>query len=104
MTSKPSHLAVVRERAVIDLSEPASAADASLEEKIPFCIRITLEQILAVAEDAELRAQFLARTVNRIPAGTHDGHRTESLLGIAADLRRVAAQLENDWVSHRSSH
>jgi hypothetical protein len=40
--------------------------------------------------------------VNRIPGRSDEGRRTRSLLGIAADLRRVAAQFENDWVSDRS--
>lgn len=105
------HLALVddrpeRER---DLSEAQQAALGFQTDALPFAVRLTLGQILQVAEDADIRAEVLydvasaadagrkATFIRRVARGQID-RRVDGLHAIADDLRDIAAQTIDRWM------
>jgi len=69
---------------------------------IPFSIRVTLQELLTVADDADLRAQLLSASVEGTANGRQGPRKVESLHAIAASLRTTAARLLTEaWLEAR---
>ncbi len=69
-----------------------------LEHEIPLPIRLTLDQLLDLADETELRALTLEWMTRSFEVGVPSPHREETLLQITAQLRRMAERLRTeDW-------
>jgi hypothetical protein len=66
-------------------------------ERIPFCIRLTSKQLLAAAEDADLRAQMLQWSNEEMQDGSEVLRKVTSLHRVAIDLHTIAARLQSEW-------
>jgi len=97
-----SRLALVPEPQIgLDAKEKEHGGDhaghRSSSDRIPFCIQVTMEQVLKVADDADLRAQMLEWSLNDVPDGAQALRRVGCLHQVAIDLRRITATLEDGW-------
>ncbi len=103
--SNRSRLALVDENFEDDVDGPGMVRSASLSPdlRIPFCIRVTIEQVRDVAEDADLRGQMLEWSTKRTPNGSQAIRRARSLHEVAADLRKIVTDLEGVWTEPESS-
>lgn len=92
----------VRQPSLPDLGTDSPA------DRIPFVVHLTTEQILQVADDAEIRAEILDGVSgafrDRRRIAFRRGERTESidrrvssLRRVADDLRGIASQMMDDW-------
>jgi hypothetical protein len=71
------------------------------EEQIPFPIRLTLNQLLELAEETELRAVTLRWMGS---SRTPSSQKAQSLLQIAAELRHTAERLLSEvWLDSSQS-
>jgi hypothetical protein len=69
-----------------------------LEHQIPLPIRLTLDQLLNLADETELRALTLEWMTRSFQVGDQSPRKEQTLLQITAQLRRMAAQLRTeDW-------
>ncbi len=66
----------------------AGADPSVLERRVRLLLRLTLEELLEVADNAELRAALLEQTVQRVASADADEARSE-----VADLQHVAKEL-----------
>lgn len=64
-----------------------------VERAIPFPIRVTLQELLAVADDADLRAEMLSWTIGHLPTSPQPPDRIQSLHDIATNIRSTAERL-----------
>jgi hypothetical protein len=87
------HLSLVEAPPETDLE----ATDPTPRHPIPFSIRLTIDQVLDLADDADLRAQILQWAAQEMPQGSDVGHRVLSLRQVAIELRKVAAHLDDCW-------
>lgn len=84
-------------------------------DRLPFAVRMTMTQILEVAEDAAIRAEVLDKVISTLDAG-HDGafirriakadqieRRVDSLREVASDLRGIASQILDRWAEPERS-
>ena len=76
-------------------------SSSSIASQIPFPIRLTLNQLLELADETELRAVTL-RWMGT--SGTPSPHKAQSLLQIAAELRQTAERLLSEiWLDSSQS-
>jgi hypothetical protein len=73
------------------------SGSSSADRQIPFCIRLTMEQIREVAEDAALRAEMLEVLLESSPGSAQALRKVHSLRDVAIDLREIAERLEDGW-------
>jgi len=71
--------------------------------RVPFSIWITTEQILDVAEDADVRAMMLELTARRIKPSADVLRKVSALRDAARGLGRIAARLRDGWDGSRGS-
>jgi len=89
---------ILRERlwtGAVDATDPIPLLSGSPSvDRLPFAIRMTMAQVLEVAEDAEIRAEVLHDLASTFVAA-RDGtdRRVNSLREVAVDLRKIAAQM-----------
>jgi hypothetical protein len=72
--------------AAISVAADRERAAASAESTIPFSIRMTLQQLVDVANSADLRAAMLP-----------DVSKVQALHAIATELRTAAGRLLTEW-------
>ena len=69
-----------------------------LEHQLPLPIRLTLDQLVDLADETELRALTLEWMTRSFEVGVPSPGREETLLQITAQLRRMAERLRTeDW-------
>lgn len=73
------------------------ATDPTPKHPVPFSIRLTIDQVLDLADDADLRAQILQWSAQEMPQGSDVGQRVLSLRQVAIELRKVAGHLDDCW-------
>lgn len=73
------------------------STNKSPEPKMPLCIRLTVESVLDVAQDADLRAGMLEWSAGQIPTSPQLLSKVSSLREAALDLRKTAALLMQGW-------
>jgi len=96
-------------------SLPDTVDRSATKPRIPFAIRMTAEQVLEVADDADIRAEILDDVANahldgraqpaltRIPTRADIDRRVLGLREVAAELRRIAANLQDSWGAPKTS-
>lgn len=76
----------------------------SPDHRLPFCVRLTTNQILAVADDADLRAQMLEWSTVEMPSSGSDLLRRMRRLHEAATvLRSIAEELAHGWTEPKGA-
>lgn len=75
-------------RATAGAAEPAEVPPAVAERRVRLLLRLTLEELREVSENAELRSALLEHTVERIPTEDAEDARRE-----VADLKLVATEI-----------
>lgn len=73
-------------------AEQAVPDQSVLERRVRLLLRLTLQELLEVADNAELRAALLEQTVQRIASEDADDARAE-----VADLKLVATELRETF-------
>lgn len=71
--------------------------DLPTDDPIPFCIRLTIDQVLDLADEADLRAQILHWSAQETSDGAGTSDRVHSLRDVAIELRGVASHLKGCW-------
>lgn len=60
-------------------------------------LRLTIDELRAVAGSADLRAELLARRLHRLRWNQDGSDRVRALRDAASAMRAVAERLERDW-------
>lgn len=110
---------ILRQRRPTGAADAASPASPALgtkrpADRLPFAVRLTMVQILEVAEDAEIRAEILddvtfldarrdATVIRRVESPDQIQRRVDSLREVAGDLRSIAAQIVDRWAGPERS-
>jgi hypothetical protein len=101
-------------RLALVANRPEPERDPVEADRLPFAMRLTMGQILEVAEDAEIRAEIIedvtstlaardATSIRRVERPDEIGRRVDSLREVAGDLRSIAAQIMDSWAGPERS-
>ena len=86
-------------------AEQAGVEPAILERRVRLLLRLTLQELLEVAENAELRGALLEQTVQRVASSDAEEARREvaELQIVAGELRSTFERIRAD-IRKRSAH
>ena len=85
-------------------AETRRSGDRSMDRQIPLPIQVTLDQLLELADETELRALTLAWMTHSFQVGQPSPRKQQTLLQITAELRRMAERLRTEvWLGATGS-
>jgi hypothetical protein len=74
-----------------------------IDHPLPFSVWLTIEQVLDVAEDTDMRALGLELVSNKVAGSVQLRGKVSRLHEAAVDLRGIAARLNEDWSGSKGS-